>query len=444
MAQEQIAGLDCKKLTLGAGQSTTCTVEMTRRVTAATVVSLSSSSGVLSVPPQVTVQAGSSSAAFTARAGYTSVPVDVTLTAILPGSSAHRVIRVLAAALPKVKAPSHVGASVSAPVRFSISAEDPQGLPTSLSVAGLPTGASYDRTTEEFTWTPGEGQDGEFTVSATAANSAGATSTEEIRIRVLKDKASVATIRNSADLSSDSFCSPGSWASLFGVAFTTLDPVVAAEVPLPARLGGVEVRINDSPVPHLFVSESQINFQCPRLPQPWVHRPGVAYIESELQVTVRAETGVTTAPFTGIMREAAPGLFTVDASGSGQGAVLIAGSYELAGPRNGAFPGRPARGGEYLAIFANGLGEAEEEVPVGSPAPLDRVIRLRNTVRVMLGGVPVEPEFAGLAPGAVGLNQINVRVPEGTPAGPAVPLRVEVVQSNGTIVSSNQVTVAIE
>ena len=239
--------------------------------------------------------------------------------------------------------------------------------------------------------------------------------------------------RNSAHLEFSEFCSPGSWATLLGVAFTAQDPIVGQGVPLPTNQGGVEVRVNDSPVPLAYVAESQINFQCPRLP-----------IGSAVQVTVKTETGFTSLAYSGVMREATPALFTLDYSGSGQGVVLIADSNELAMPRTEAIPSRPARRGELLSIYANGLGELQEEVAVGSPTPLDHPVRMKNTVRVLLGGVAISPDFAGLAPGAVGIYQINVPVTTEVPVGLAVPLRVEVTLGDGSILTSNEVTVTIE
>ena len=47
-------------------------------------------------------------------------------------------------------------------------------------------------------------------------------------------------------------------------------------------------------------------------------------------------------------------------------------------------------------------------------------------------------QYSGLAPGYVGLWQINVTIPPGTPAGATVPVRVVI---NGT--PSNTVTVAV-
>jgi len=366
-------------------------------------------------------------------AGSPTAPLEVTLTASLSSRSVQQTLRILSVAAPHITSPLAVGASVAVPVEFNVSVDDPQGLPVTLSVAGLPAGANFDRTTGRFTWTPNQTQTGAFSVTLTAISAAGASTTREILIQVSQDKAAIIAARNSANIQSSYFCSPGSWATLIGVAFTAQAPIVAQGVPLPTNLGGVQVRVNDSPVPLLYVGESQVNFQCPRLP-----------IGSALQVTVQSETGFTSLPFSGVMYEAAPALFTLDYSGSGQGAVLIANSYDVAMPRTEGVPSRPARHGEFLSIYANGLGETLEEVPVGSPAPLDHLVRLRNTVRVFVGGVAVAPDFAGVAPGEIGLYQINVAVPPEVPVGPAVPLRVEVGLGDGSTLASNEVTIAVE
>jgi len=58
---------------------------------------------------------------------------------------------------------------------------------------------------------------------------------------------------------------------------------------------------------------------------------------------------------------------------------------------------------------------------------------------VTIGGVPATVSFAGLAPGFVGLYQVNVEVPEAAPSGSSVP----VVLSIGGA-ASNTVTIAVE
>jgi uncharacterized protein (TIGR03437 family) len=433
LAPARLSAVSCVPETLGAGQSATCTVTLTKAATSPVMVALSSSLPVLSIPASVTIGTGAVDTGFLTQAGMPAAASDVTLTASMSNSSTQKTLRVLAVAAPNIKAPLQVDARAALPLQFEITAEDPQGLSVSLSVTGLPPGASFNGTTRQFTWTPYVTQAGTYTLTVTATNSAGASSTQQTRIRILREEADILGIQNAADIQSSNFCSPGSWVALFGAGFTTLDPMVAEVVPLPTSLGGVQVQVNDSPVPLMYASESQINFQCPRLP-----------IGSAIQVTVKTETGFTSLAYSGTMREATPALFTLDYSGSGQGVVLIADSNELAMPTTEAIPSRPARRGESLTIYANGLGEVQEEVAVGSPTPLDHPVGMKYAVRVLLGGVAISPDFAGLAPGTIGIYQINVPVTTEVPIGLAVPLRVEVTLGDGSILSSNEVTVAIE
>jgi uncharacterized protein (TIGR03437 family) len=57
---------------------------------------------------------------------------------------------------------------------------------------------------------------------------------------------------------------------------------------------------------------------------------------------------------------------------------------------------------------------------------------------VAIGGQNAAVQFAGLAPGFVGLYQVNAVIPQGVSTGPAVP--VTIAQSGA---SSNQATIAI-
>src|SRR5690606_21448000 len=106
-------------------------------------------------------------------------------------------------------------------------------------------------------------------------------------------------------------------------------------------LGGV-------PVPLFFVSPGQANIYVPRELEGLTSalltpaRSGVEGPASEVELT----------PF-------APGVFTLDQSGRGQGAVLIAGTG-LTASQAGSVGGRPARRGEALEVFATGLGPVIE------------------------------------------------------------------------------------
>ncbi len=112
-------------------------------------------------------------------------------------------------------------------------------------------------------------------------------------------------------------CSPGGLASILGTGLPVQSAQKANSFPLPTKLAGVQVKINDTAAPLLFASDSQINFQC----------PGVS-AGTALSVTVEGEAGLLSLPILSEMQPAAPGLFTV--SGTQQGVVLIANTNEIA------------------------------------------------------------------------------------------------------------------
>lgn len=68
-----------------------------------------------------------------------------------------------------------------------------------------------------------------------------------------------------------------------------------------------------------------------------------------------------------------------------------------------------------------GLGPVSSPVPTGQPAPLNALsyaqLALTCQWNAFGGGPPAEVLFAGLAPGQVGLYQVNVRVAAGISFG---------------------------
>jgi uncharacterized protein (TIGR03437 family) len=134
-----------------------------------------------------------------------------------------------------------------------------------------------------------------------------------------------------------------------------------------------------------------------------------------------------------------PGIFTTDASGTGQGAILVAGTTSLAAAA-GSFPdARPVRRGEFIAIFCSGLGPVSHTPSTGSEALADPLSLTLTEPVVTVGGVIADVSFSGLAPGLVGLYQVNVEIPEGVVSGDSI----EVLITIGGI-QSNIVTIAIE
>ncbi len=218
---------------------------------------------------------------------------------------------------------------------------------------------------------------------------------------------------------------PGSIGSVAGTNLAA-ETVSAAAPPLPYTLGGVTVDFNGLAAPLYYVSPTQINFQAP-----W----GLEGFQRAL-LTVTNGT-LSSASVIVPVALAAPSLFSVNGKGSGQGAVLIAGTALLAAP-TGAFPGsRPASRGELIEVFATGLGAVSRLQGDGQPKT-PTTIAISKTPVVTIGGVPATVTFSGLAPGGVGLYQINVQTPPTAPAGDAVP----VVISMGAAIS-NTVTIAV-
>ena len=233
-------------------------------------------------------------------------------------------------------------------------------------------------------------------------------------------------IVNGASFAPEAAVSPGSIASLFGMNLAAATEAVTA-LPLPTMLAGAEVLVagtqvlvNDTPAPLFFVSPSQINFQMPfEVTGPTVP---IAVVSGGVR---GPEVMVNVAP-------AAPGIFTAVPGGSGQGAIL----NEDFSPNSAE---NPAAVGSVVQIFATGLGGTDPPLATGQPGASSPPFNLTAMVPVvMIGGASAEVLASGMAPGFVGLYQVNARVQAATPAGDEVLLKIEI--GGG---SSNTVTLAV-
>jgi uncharacterized protein (TIGR03437 family) len=228
--------------------------------------------------------------------------------------------------------------------------------------------------------------------------------------------------------SSQTGLAPGTIATLYGsnLAGSTVHAVSAP--PLPFTLGGTTLSLPFSPLALFYVSPLQINFQVPFL-----------QVFGSQQTTLTVTQGELSSTFTITLVPYAPALFTVNSQGSGQAAALLNSTGGLAAP-NGAFLGsRPAQRGEVVALFCTGLGSVSDAPDPGAPALSDPLSRTLATPTVTLGGQLATVSFSGLAPGYVGLYQVNIRVPDAAPSGSAVP----VILSIGGV-TSNTATIAVE
>jgi uncharacterized protein (TIGR03437 family) len=104
---------------------------------------------------------------------------------------------------------------------------------------------------------------------------------------------------------------------------------------------------------------------------------------------------------------AAPGLFVL---ASKQAAVENANS-SINDPSN------PAKVGSTISAFLTGSGPVNPAAVSGVPASTTSLVSATASVSATVGGVPATVSFAGLAPGFIGLVQLNLIVPSSLSAG---------------------------
>lgn len=202
----------------------------------------------------------------------------------------------------------------------------------------------------------------------------------------------------------------GSIITIFG---TNLSSATAAadRLPIPTQLPGTatQVLFDNVAAPLFYVSATQINLQVPfELP------PSLVFTD----LVVR-NGSLSSARVTAVLRPQDPGIFTLLQSGGGPGAILHPDGTPVS-------RGNPVRPGGFLTIYATGLGAVNPAVPSGQGAPgAEPLARLVTTPTVRLAGRSVPVTYAGLAPGFVGLYQVNVQVPaDFTSPTPSVSLTI--------------------
>jgi uncharacterized protein (TIGR03437 family) len=233
-----------------------------------------------------------------------------------------------------------------------------------------------------------------------------------------------------ASFTPDAPVAPGSIISLFGRNLAN-DTRTAQGFPLPRELAGAKLTISGREAPLFFSSRRQINAQLP------------VELAASTRVQIEARFLCPFRPCDDIddgftisdsltLAAARPAIFSADSSGKGQGAVVdIQG--RLVDVNAAASPG------DIVQVFCTGLGPTMPAVATGERAPAnDPLARVTIPVEAVVAGKPATVTYAGLAPGFVGLYQVNVQIPEGTTPGLAVPIMLS---QNG--VTSNQVTLVV-
>ncbi len=212
---------------------------------------------------------------------------------------------------------------------------------------------------------------------------------------------------------------PGSIVSVFGTNLATT-AAQASAVPLPKVLLGTTAMFNGVPAPLYFVSPTQLNVQVP-----WDLSGSTVRVEV-------VNNGVVSPSVTMPLGAAAPGIFVVRVGSRSVAAVLHNSTGTLVTPEDPAMPG------EILQVFATGLGAVTPPVTSGTAALGDPLSASVVAPKVRVGGVESTVLFSGLAPGFVGLYQINIQLANETPFGQALPILLTVGE-----IRSNQPALAV-
>jgi uncharacterized protein (TIGR03437 family) len=242
--------------------------------------------------------------------------------------------------------------------------------------------------------------------------------------------------------------------------------VSATLLPLGTSLGSATVYVNGAAAPTYYVAASHVENQGGQLTfqVPYSVPAGQATIRVDRNDNGTVQTGNTISVQ---VVNSAPRLlqFALNSSGASitPAAITTTGNivtenpvgteYAIATfpdfvtfpiPTTAGLASRPATVGDTLVFYGLGFGQTTPAVTEG--VAVSGTTTIANCTMVfetnVLPGAPnvsSTPSFCGLTPGAVGLYQVNVTVPSGTPKGSAVPVYLTI----GTA-TSNSVSIAVQ
>ncbi len=200
--------------------------------------------------------------------------------------------------------------------------------------------------------------------------------------------------------------SPGDWIEIYGSLLASNKRMWSDAdfngPNAPTSLDGTSVTIGGIPAYVDFISDGQVNAQVP-------------FTVGTGQQTVAVTNSVGTSALTTITVNATqPGLDapnTFNIGGTQYVVALFTDNATYVAPP-GAISGyasRQAKQGETIIMYGIGFGPVSPAIPAGQK--VSSLNALVNPVQISFGGAPATLLYAGLAPGAIGLYQFNVVVP---------------------------------
>jgi uncharacterized protein (TIGR03437 family) len=213
----------------------------------------------------------------------------------------------------------------------------------------------------------------------------------------------ITAIVNSANFKTD--VASGGLVSIFGENLAEAD-ATASGTPLPLSLGGACVTANGLSLPLLYVSDNQINAQMS------------FNVGGAIAAIVRTNSGISDIFLTNV-QSAAPAVFNVQ----GPNEDLFAAVFRLENNLLATLS-NPIRRNEVAIAFTTGIGSVTPLLLDGNAAPSSPLAITNVQPTVTVGNAAAQVLFSGLAPGFVGLYQINFLVPWGAPLGLQVPITI--------------------
>jgi uncharacterized protein (TIGR03437 family) len=220
--------------------------------------------------------------------------------------------------------------------------------------------------------------------------------------------------------------SPGEIVTLTGFGIGPKDPasiVFDGNGRVATILSGTRVLFSGIAAPMIYASATQVSAVVP------YEIAGLGQTTLQVEYNSVLSSGIPV-----LVVDASPGIFTLNASGIGPGAIR----NQDTGVNYPVIDA--ADRGSVISIYATGEGQTDPPGVDGQPA-FNALPKPTLPVTAQIGGIPAEVLYAGAAPTIVaGMMQVNVRVPATTPSGPNIPVQISV----GNKTSQPGVTMAIK
>ncbi|HTS76020.1 MAG TPA: putative Ig domain-containing protein [Bryobacteraceae bacterium] len=259
----------------------------------------------------------------------------------------------------------------------------------------------------------------------------GGGTSNEAQFAIYGPEPQITAVVNSASYAQGTLA-PGDIIAIFGLGLgpstlTVFDPTAATiATSLPATGSATSVTINGTAAPILYTSATALSVIVPYT---------TAGASAQVVVTYG---GLSSQAFTVAVASADPGIYSMASSGQGQGAILnfdpATGNYTV---NSNA---QPAAAGSEVILYITGAGATSSTVD-NQLIPASPAVTPTQTPSVSIGGQGATLLGAQAPIGSIpGLMQVNVTVPSGLKASPAVPVIVTI----GGVQSQTGLTMAVK